>query len=262
MHEFNSVSAAASILLHHWQTSSRVASLPQAMRPSSRADAYRIGAALAELSGDKVLGWKIAATSEAGQKHINVNAPLAGRLLSSRIVASGGQIVLGNNIMRVAEVEFAFSFSCDLPLRPKPYQQDEVMDAVAGLHLSIEVPDSRYSDFTSVGALQLIADTACAGWLVVGPKVEVLWRDIDLAEHRVSAILNGSRLAEGTGKAALGDPRRALTWLVNEVAHYANGIKAGDRVTTGTCIVPVSIASGDVVTADYGKLGEISVKII
>jgi len=73
--------------------------------------------------------------------------------------------------------------------------------------------------------------------------------------------LNERKAAEGIGAAALGDPRYALTWLVNEVARYSDGIKVGDIVTTGTCIVPVPIAPGDVFTADYGKLGQMSVRI-
>jgi 2-keto-4-pentenoate hydratase len=258
MTQIDSVSAAASLLLRHWRAETKLASLPEKMRPADRATAYRVGASIAELSGDKVVGWKIAATSEAGQKHINVNGPLAGRLLSGRIIAPGGQISLDGNIMKVAEIEFAFSFIKSLPRRPRLYRLGEVMDAVAALHLSIEVPDSRFSDFTTVGELQLIADTACACWLILGPAAGTLWRDIDLAKHPVSAILNGHRMAEGTGKAALGDPLHALTWLVNEVAEYAEGIRAGDFVTTGTCIVPEAIAPGDVFTADYGKLGSLS----
>jgi 2-keto-4-pentenoate hydratase len=49
---------------------------------------------------------------------------------------------------------------------------------------------------------------------------------------------------------------------VNEVANYCGGILAGDRVTTGTCITPVVIAPGDLVTVDYGVLGSMSVKIL
>ena len=33
-------------------------------------------------SAGNLFGWKIAATSEAGQKHINVDGPMAGRILA------------------------------------------------------------------------------------------------------------------------------------------------------------------------------------
>jgi 2-keto-4-pentenoate hydratase len=53
----------------------------------------------------------------------------------------------------------------------------------------------------------------------------------------------------------LGDPRVALTWLVNELRTYCEGLETGQFVTTGTCIIPVSIAPGDLIRADFGPFG-------
>jgi 2-keto-4-pentenoate hydratase len=253
--------AAAELLLSHWAATTRLAALPEGLRPSTRAQAYEAAAAVAERSGSPVAGWKIAATSEAGQKHINVDGPLIGRILTSRLLPPGASVKLGGNIMRVAEAEFAFGFVKDLPPRIEPYAQEEALDAVGSLHLSIEVPDSRYDDFTTVGAAQLIADTACACWLVLGPAVDAPWRQLDLAAHVVKGLRNGVAVAEGTGRAVLGDPRKALTWFVNEASRYCGGVKAGQFVTTGTCIVPIAIAEGDEVMIDYGVLGTISCRI-
>jgi 2-keto-4-pentenoate hydratase len=252
---------AAELLLENWKASTRIDALPEAFRPATRAEGYTAAAHLAELTGDRVAGWKIAATSTAGQKHINVDGPLIGRIFARRLLAAGADVPLGDNIMKVAEAEFAFAFSRDLPPRSQDYGLDEAMDAVAALHLSIEVPDSRYADFTKVGAPSLIADTACACWLVLGPALADGWRDLDLAAHRVSGWRNGEKLAEGSGAAVLGDPRLALTWFVNEAARHCGGVKAGQFVTTGTCIVPMAIASGDRVEVDYGVLGTIGAVI-
>lgn len=253
---------AADILLRNWAATTRIAELPDDCRPRSRSEGYDAQAAVASASGSAIAGWKIAATSEAGQKHINVDGPIIGRILQRRLLKPGAEITLGDNIMRVAEAEFAFGFSRDLPPRPTPYSQEEAMAAVSGLHLSIEVPDSRYQDFTKVGAAQLIADMACASWLVLGPAVEVPWRHIDLSAHAVKGLLNGVKVAEGTGKAVLGDPRKALTWFVNEAATHCGGVKAGQFVTTGTCIVPMAIKTGDSVLIDYGELGSMSCAIV
>ena len=250
---------AASILLSNWRGVTRVAALPESCRPASRADGYAIAASLADQSGDAVAGWKIAATSEAGQKHINVDGPLAGRILAHRVLAPGATIPLAGNLMQVAEAEFAFVLGTAMPDRGTPYSSEEVMAAVTAMHLSIEVPDSRYEDFTKVGAPSLIADTACASWLAVGPELDVDWRGIDLSTHQVTAFRNGAQAAVGSGKAVLGDPRIALTWLVNEVARHGGGVAAGQFVTTGTCVVPVKIESGDTIVADYGVLGTIAV---
>ena len=253
---------AAALLWRHWQTGTRLNELPEAWRPKDRIAGYRIGAAVAALSGQSVVGWKIAATSKAGQAHINVDGPLGGRLLSGRMIQPEGKVALGNNIMKVAEVEFAFRFARDLPPRESDYSYDEVVSAVGSLHPSIEIPDSRYHDFTAVGAPSLIADTACACWLMIGEAFDETWRQLDLSEHEVRALKGEAVLATGAGKAALGDPRTALHWLVNEVARYAEGIHAGDVVTTGTCVVPVPINVGDHIVADYGILGRMGITIV
>ena len=63
------------------------------------------------MSRQAVAGWKIAATSLAGQKHINVDGPLAGRLLAGRELQPGTPVPLAGNLMRVAEAEFAFTMA-------------------------------------------------------------------------------------------------------------------------------------------------------
>jgi 2-keto-4-pentenoate hydratase len=253
---------AAEILLANWNDTTRIAALPDEVRPSTRAEGYEAAAAVARASGSEVAGWKIAATSEAGQKHINVDGPIIGRILKRRLLSPGAEVTLGDNIMKVAEAEFAFGFTRDLPPRAEPYRYEEVMEAAGSLHLSIEVPDSRYQDFTKVGAAQLIADTACASWLVLGPAVSAPWRRVDLSQHVVKGLKNGAVMAEGSGKAVLGDPRKALHWFVNECAAFCGGVKAGQFVTTGTCIIPMAIEAGDNIAIDYGALGTISCRVV
>ena len=253
------VQAAADLLQAHWREGRRLPALPEPLRPGSRAQGYAIQARLEKLGGPP-WGWKIAATSAAGQAHIGVDGPLAGRLLAERVLPDGAELALGANQMRVAEPEFAFRMGRDLPPREEPYSVEEVMAAVADLHPAIEVPDSRYEDFTAVGAPQLIADDACAHWFVLGPRAEADWRGLDLAAHRVTARVGAGPELEGVGANVLGDPRTALAWLANELRGLGVTLAAGQVVTTGTCMIPVPVAAGDEVTADYGPLGRVSVR--
>jgi 2-keto-4-pentenoate hydratase len=223
----------------------------------SRADGYAVQAEVARLSGQNVAGWKIAATSVAGQRHINVDGPIAGRLLADRQVPEGAPISLDGNRMRVGEAEFAFRLARPLLKRPGTFSVEEVLAAVESLHPAIEVPDSRYLDFTRVGGPQLIADTACAFWFMVGAAAPAGWREIDLAAHRVIAYRNHEVAGEGGGFNVLGDPRVALTWLANELRVFGDGLRAGDVVITGTCVTPIAIAPGDHVRMDFGLLGRI-----
>lgn len=259
------VNEAASLIWQYWQTKQQLPLLPTRCRPVTRADGFAVQAAVAARSGQTTRGWKIAASSVAGQKHIGVDGPLAGRLLADRVISAGSAaanaIDLSRNILRVAEPEFTFRMARDLPPRASnsaPYSQAEVIDAVDSLHLSIEFPDTRLSDYVHAGAPSLIADFACAAWWVVGPAIDAPWRDIDLSKHTVTAYKNGSVAAVGSGANVLDDPRIALTWIANELATFDAGLKTGDFVTTGTSVVPVPIAPGDSLSMDFGVLGTIT----
>jgi 2-keto-4-pentenoate hydratase len=142
-----------------------------------------------------------------------------------------------------------------LPKRAESYSAAEVLAAVDTLHPAIEVPDSRYEDFTRVGAAQLIADVACACWFVIGPATRADWRAVDLAQHRVAAWRNGALAGQGSGANVLGDPKRALAWIANELCTYGEGLRVGEVVITGTCLTPVPVVAGDTVKVDFGDFG-------
>jgi 2-keto-4-pentenoate hydratase len=254
--------SASDLLLSHWREGRHLDTLPGQFRPATRADGYAIQALVERVSAHPLRGWKIAATSAAGQQHINVDGPLAGRLLAERIVPEGTPVSLGANRMRVAEIEFVFRMGRTLMPRQDAFTTDEVMAAVAALHLGIEIPDSRFRDFTAVGAPQLIADNACADQFVLGPEAAASWRDRDLAAHAVQGRVSRDLVHEGRGGNALGDPRLALTWLANELSRHGIVLAEGQIVTTGTCLVPVPIAAGDVVLGDYGDFGSLEVRFV
>ena len=254
--------AACDLLYDHWQAGTRLENLPEDMRPGERAEAYAVQGCLEACTAAPLYGWKIAATSTAGQKHIGVDGPLAGRLLAERVIAAGGTCVLGNNLMKVAELEFAFRMGRDLPPRAAPYTEDEVLGAVATLHPAIEIPDSRYEHFEKVGAPQLIADNACAHRFMLGPAAPEGWRALDLAAHKGHATRNGAPAGEGIGSNVLGGPVTALTWLANELSRHGLTLRAGEVVTTGTCLIPVPIAAGDRIEGDLGVLGRVAISIV
>ncbi|MFO1350913.1 MAG: fumarylacetoacetate hydrolase family protein [Gammaproteobacteria bacterium] len=258
--EISALQTAAELLWNAWRQGQTLPALPDHCRPQSLTDGYAIQAMLAELSDDAVAGWKIAATSAAGQKHINVDGPIAGRLFAGKILPHSATLALGANRMRVAEAEFAFRMGRDLPPRAHDYSQDEVMAAVASLHPAIEIPDSRFSDFTKVGGAQLVADDACAFLFVLGNAAGGDWRSANLADHPVELRINDATVTRGRGADALGDPRIALTWLANSHALRGEGLKAGQVITTGVCGAPSAIKPGDRVIADFGALGRVEAR--
>lgn len=256
---------AAALLWRHRGAGTVLDALPAALRPASVAEAHAIQAQLPLVAGQHVVGWKVAATSEAGQKHINVGGPLAGRILSGFVLEDGADASLAGNRMRVVEPEFAFRIGHVLAPRAAPYRMAEVLDAVAALHPAFEVPDSRFAEFTRAGQAQLIADDACCGPFRFGRAAPPHWRELDLPSHRVHAAVSDAHglryTREGIGRAALGDPRAALVWLVNELSGLGIALEAGQFVSTGTCMVPLEVRPGDRVEADFGVLGTLALRL-
>jgi 2-keto-4-pentenoate hydratase len=239
----------------------RIAALPEDCRPRSLAEGYAVQDAMAELTGLAAMGWKIAATSAAGQRHIGVGEPLGGRLFADFLIADGGELAGAPLHMGVAEAEFAFRLGRDLPARVTSYDINEVCAAVSELHLAIEIPDARFERFAEAGAAQIAADDAFASWFVLGQAVAD-WRELDLPNQAVQGLKNGVLVGEGRGANVLGDPRTALTWLANDRSRRGGGLAAGDVITTGTCLKPVAISPGDEFVADFGLLGHVTLSFV
>lgn len=125
----------------------------------------------------------------------------------------------------------------------------------------MEIVDSRYHEWTTIGAPHIIADNGShGGWVQGAPVAD--WQEIDLAELDVVLRANGEVVREGNGFAVMGNPLNALTWLANVRAVYAGeGLEAGDVISTGTTIDVYDAKAGDELVADYGPLGEVRLKL-
>jgi 2-keto-4-pentenoate hydratase len=254
-----SIQLASDELWRVWQTGATLTALPSDIRPMSREDGYAIQTCLEARSTQALYGWKIAATSVAGQTHIGVDGPLAGRILAERVLPEGADVSLTNNRMQVAECEFAFKMKKTLSPRAQAYSPDEVLSAVGSLHPAIEIPDSRFEKFETAGAPQLIADSACAHLFMLGKATTSNWRAMNLANHAVTASVTDSKAVlnhhHGVGSNVLGDPRIALTWLANELRGLGIALEAGQVITTGTCIVPIPVVAGDNCSSEFWTCG-------
>ena len=251
---------AAKLIWNSWENGKKIETLPDKIMPYSRNEAYEIQKQIEIFSKNTILGWKIAATSKDGQNHIGVSGPLAGRIFKEKVTNPSSVIALGYNKMRVAEPEFAFRIGSLIKPNKTLFILEEVMELVDSLYLAIEFPDSRFNNFSSVGELNLIADNACADQFVISSPIEKDWKKIDFSNFKLS-ISNSKFLYKGIGSNVLGDPRVALTWLVNELSQNNIVLEKDMIVSTGTCSKPIPVVTGDIVTANFGELGEISVKL-
>ena len=240
----------------------RIAELPESVRPRSADESYLcqtgVVRQLLEHYGGRIVGYKIACTNTSAQRQLGVDGPFSGTLLSTFCFDSPARVAADQFFMRVVEAEFGFRMARDLPPLSRPRDREEVAAAVEGVIPAIEIVDSRYNDWTSIGAMSLIADNACnAAWV----KGELItdWRNIDLAAQAVRLSVNGQVVREGSGSAVLGHPLNALHWLANSLASRDIGLQAGQYVTTGVTTEVYMGQQGDWITADFGSLGTANV---
>jgi 2-oxo-hept-3-ene-1,7-dioate hydratase len=106
-----------------------------------------------------------------------------------------------------------------------------------------------------------IADFAANAGIVVG-GLPVKPDAVDL--RWVGALLYKNAVIEETGLAAavLNHPAAGVAWLANKIAPYGEGLKPGDIILGGSFTRPTNVARGDVLHADYGPLGGVSMRFV
>lgn len=243
----------------------RLLELPPAIRPKTPAEAYVVQDGLVDQLlahyGGNVIGYKVACTNVTAQRQLNVDAPFCGRLLSAFFFDGPAQVDASKFFMRVVEAEFAFEMAGDLPPTAAQRSRDEISAAVKGVVPAIEIVDSRFDDWTTIGAGSLIADNACNAAWVKGALVTD-WQAFDLAAQAVRVTVNGKVLREGSGCNVLGHPLNALEWLVNSLSARGLGLKAGQYVTTGVTTEVYMGERGDRITADFGPVGSVDLEFV
>jgi len=256
---------AARALMQARDAKQRLALLPEACRPTDVPGAYAIQAAHRALMTKggfgKQIGWKIGCTNEKAQEHLGINEPFYGGMFAGTARRTPARYAADGFFMTVIEAEIAFCMKEPLPAAAAPYDPGSVADAVDYVMPSLEIVDSRYESWTTIGAPHIIADNGSHGAWVSGEPVRN-WGEIDLADLDVTLFADGVQVREGNGFAVMGNPLNALTWLANVRAVYAGeGLQAGDVITTGTTIDVYDARRGEHLMADYGPLGQIELYI-
>ena len=259
------IGKAADLLLAVRTSRKPIAGLPVDCFPASLSEAYDVQDALTErlltLYGGTQVGYKIACTNTAAQQFLGLDGPFHGPLLSARVYQSPLQLKAADFFMCVIEPEFGFEMGQELPPTDSVYSRNQVAAAVRTVLPAIELVESRYTDWTTAGAANHIADQAVHGAWVTGDTT-ANWQHLDLASHQMQLLVNGKLNQTGDGSVVLGHPLTALTWLANALSERGRGLQAGQYVTTGVCVNEVYFAKpGDVIRADFGSLGAVEVTL-
>ncbi len=251
------LASAASSLTDARRTITLLENLGDA-EPTDLASAYAIAELHARQLGWDTLGWKVGCTSAEAMQILNAPDPFAGRIFDGTVHGSG---IVHEMAMHSPglESEFAFLLGRDLPPTSGTYTVDDVRSATLAVAPALELVAPRFTDFTGVGYLNLIADSGANAGVVFGEPV--LMADCpDLRTVNVELDIDGTVVKTGTGDAILGEPWRALEWLANHLSARQIGLRAGEFVMSGTCTGIDPLLPGSVATGRYEGLGSVEIR--
>jgi 2-keto-4-pentenoate hydratase len=252
------IEQAARVFLDAYRAHKPIATLPEEMRPATLDEAYAIQAAYAEICGKARVGYKVGAASAQSQALVAADGPFLGRLFEGTVFKSPARIPRGLLFNTLAEAELGFVIGENLAPRPGGYSRDEIADHIASVHPIVEICDHRFVDWRSVGVLQLIADNAFYGAMVVGDAIEG-WAERDLSETHVAMSVGGQLRSEGYCRPVLGDPINGVAWVASELSRQGRTLEAGSLVAIGTWTGLHAVGPSETVDADYGAFGHVTI---
>lgn len=215
---------------------------------------------LEQADGRTIKGRKIGLTSRAMQQASQISEPDYAPLMDDMFFETGAEIPAQRFIAPRVEVELGFVL--DKPLKGPGVTLIDVLRASAYVIPALEIIDARIEQFDRETraprkVFDTIADFAANAGVVMGGR-PVAPDQIDL--RWAGAMLYKNGVIEETGLAAgvLNHPATGIAWLANKIAPYGEQLNPGDFVLSGSFTRPTGAVLGDVLHADYGRLGIIT----
>lgn len=213
---------------------------------------------LLEEGGGRIIGYKLGLTSKPMQEMLGVGEPDYGPVLSSMVYDDGARIDVSQYIQPRVEAEIALVL--DRPLAGPGVTAMEAARAIGGAVAAIEMVDSRIIDW-KIKLADTISDLASSAATILGPRVVPL----DGWDPRLCGMViskNGLTVDTGAGAAALGNPVAAVAWLANTLADFGTALEPGWFVMTGALHRAFPVETGDVIRADFDRLGPVTAKFV
>ena len=214
--------------------------------------------------GRSIRGRKIGLTSRAMQQASQIAEPDYAPLMDDMFFATGSDISIERFIAPRVELELAFVLRS--ALEGPGVTIFDALRATDYVTPALEIIDARIEQFdrdtrAPRKVFDTIADFAANAGIVIG-GLPVKPDAVDL--RWVGALLYKNAVIEETGVAAavLNHPATGVAWLANKIAPYGETLRAGDIILSGSFTRPTHVVRGDVLHADYGPLGSISMRFV
>ena len=206
--------------------------------------------------GNRVVGYKLGLTSKPKQEMMGVHEPTYGVLLDYMQLEEGEPVRYSELIHPKAEPEIAFYLNEDI--EGPAVTGADVLAATKYVFPAIEIIDSRYKDFKFTLA-DVVADNSSSSRFILGGR-PCKASDVDLSLMGMVMNKNGEIETTGAGAAVLGHPATAIAWLVKKLYHRGDKLRKGQIILSGAITAAITIKPGDVVQANFEKLGSVTVR--
>lgn len=207
---------------------------------------------LRQSAGFRVIGYKLAYTSEAMRTQMGIPEPSYGLLFDDQWGKYRNEIPWSNLIHPKIEPEMGLVMKEDVPDIPK---DKNWLPFIEKMFPVIEFVDSRYVNYKFENP-DIIADNNSAAFNLVGGEFlvdEGQWQN----HFQVDLYKNGELTEQGSTENVMGHPFLALEWLVKKLKEHGKNLKKGDIVITGGITKAMDVSKDDQVKVVFKGIGDI-----
>ncbi len=251
MNASTSVAQAAKQLVSRRQNKLQGARLEESIRPTNIEEALAIQAAVTDMSGEVVAGWKCLLPLAEDQFIV---APILGEAIINQTVCP---IITVAGCARF-EPEIAFVLGADLPARAEDYSDQEIDDAIGHSHLALELIKGRFETSAEPDFYEKLADCLTNQGVYIGPEINKA--DAYQAATIAITVTQNQRKTNHDGKHPNGLPATPVYWLINYMSKRGISFSKGQAIITGSYAGVLEAELNAICEIEYAGLGNISIE--
>ena len=200
------------------------------------------------------VGWKTGINAPAVQRALGIDDVVLGHLTSATTLPADTSHSLAGGTRIGMEAEIAVHVGADLPGGATP---EQARAAVTGLGAAIELVDidRPFDDLEAIVAGNVFHRAVSFG--TASPPPPGPW--LDGVTARI--VRNGAESETIDAAAVAGDLTMIVRFVADTLAACGERLRAGDRIIAGSLGRLVFVEPGDVVIADLGRLGHVTLHL-
>ncbi|ACK67846.1 2-keto-4-pentenoate hydratase-like protein [Rippkaea orientalis PCC 8801] len=207
-----------------------------------------------------IIGYKAGLTNQKIQERFNTNQPVLGTLLEKMLLPSGTIVSSKFGAIPMMEGDLMVRVKSEKINQAKT--TEEVLNYLDAVIPFLELPDLMYSQDLKLNKEMLVAINVGARLGIMGEPIPLeATKEWHTKLSNIQVTIKdelGQELAQGNGKALLGDPLTVVLWIKDELRSQGKSLKKGDLLSLGSITPLIPVKPGKTISAQYLGLNEAS----